>query len=141
MEKRRELLQGAFRMNPLTWPQGLYDLDGWIPVVVGVIVAAAVTAVTYRCWVAFLLDPAPDEERPWLQCLAVGAYAGLCWPWLLCFGVPIALGFLWWWWWTRQDRPSAPPRPQPASPRPAIPVRSAAPERRFEDVMAQIGRR
>jgi hypothetical protein len=125
-------------MNPLTWPQGLYDLGGWIPVVVGVIVALAVTTVTYRCWVAFLLDPAPDEERPWLQCVAVGAYAGLCWPWLLCFGVPVALGVLWWW--TQRVDLSVPPRPQPAPPRPA-PVRSAPAERSFEDVMAGVGRR
>jgi hypothetical protein len=73
-------------MTALRW---LLDLSDWVHLPISVAVWVVTAGLFYRWWA----DIEPDgEAAAWLMSLAVGFLAGLLWPWLLCFGVPIALG-------------------------------------------------
>lgn len=81
-------------MTPMTALDWLLDLSDWITMPISVAVWVVTAGLTYR-W----SDPPRGEPAAahWFFALFVGFLFGLMWPWLLVFGMPLALalGAIW----------------------------------------------
>jgi len=77
-------------MTPMTALRWIIGLNDWVQLGVSVAVWVVTAGLIIRAWES---DPRRTTAgEAWFVALFGGFLAGLTWPFLLCFGVPAALG-------------------------------------------------
>jgi hypothetical protein len=125
-------------MTALDWILGLSD---WVHLGLSVAVWVVTAGVVIRWWESGV-NGEPARGEAWFFALGVGCLAGLMWPWLLCFGLPVALGLggVWGLAWLVAHPPALPTRRRP----PSVEVHWAdalPPDATLDQVIAEAERR
>jgi hypothetical protein len=76
-------------VTPMAMLRWILDLSDWVHLPISVAIWVVTAGLIVR---AMDTTDVPVGGEDWFVALFGGFVAGLIWPWVLCFGIPIALG-------------------------------------------------